>query len=140
MIVGDYSASGWQVSKVQRDGWQVVGYGRAVGPPVQFVSLNELTVQTEADGVASFGRWDFAAGKFTQLPKSASNISFVSADAKTLLVSTPKAFAEIRYEGNTVTDLNPQVKNCGAADRQARHLESARWQDRRRRAGVASGL
>jgi dipeptidyl aminopeptidase/acylaminoacyl peptidase len=110
VIVGDSSGGGWQVSKLKRDGWEVVGYGRAVGPPVQFDADGQLVIQTEANAVTGFGRWDFAAGKLTPA-EAKDNVSSVSADGKVQLVSTPTAFAEIFADGKPATDLNPQVQS-----------------------------
>jgi len=51
IIVGSASGSRWTTAKIDRkDKWQVVGYGRALGDPVQFLGTNDLYVATEKAG------------------------------------------------------------------------------------------
>jgi len=111
VIVGEYSAAGWGVSKVKRDGWQVVGYGRAVGPPVQFAPDSKgLVVQTEAAGLVGYGTWGFAAAAFTPA-KAEGNVAGVSPDGSVRLASTAAALPELLTgDRKTLTNLNPQVK------------------------------
>jgi dipeptidyl aminopeptidase/acylaminoacyl peptidase len=113
VIVGEHSAAGWGVSKVKRDGWQVVGYGRAVGPPVQFGPDGKgLVVQAEALGAVGFGVWDFATGAFSPTATKG-NVSGVSADGALQLLGTKSGFPELVGRDGTkpLTDLNPQVKS-----------------------------
>ena len=109
-IVGTHGESGWAVAKLKRDGWQVVGYGRAVGPPVQFTPEGKLTVQTEAEALVGVGTWDFAAATFTPEP-TAGNVAGVSASGAIHLVSSATAFPDLHRAGKPVTSLNPQVKS-----------------------------
>ena len=112
VVVGQHSAAGWGVTKLKRDGWQVVGYDRAVGPPVQFKPDDSgLVVQTEAQGMVGCRVWDFAAGKFVPL-ETKGNVTGVSADLAVQLVSTAESFPElIGQDGVDHTHLNPQVRS-----------------------------
>ena len=110
VIVGEHSSAGWKTSKLKRDGWEVVGYGRAVGPPVQFTRDGKgLLVQTEAKGLVGVGTWDFAGGTFTKTPAKG-NVIGVSPDGKVRLISTPGGFPELVNDEKPVMKLNPQVK------------------------------
>ncbi len=113
VIVGQYSAAGWGVTKLKREGWQVVGYGRAVGPPVQFRQTDddELVVQTEAAGLVGVGVWNFSENRLTPHPISG-NVTGVSADLQLHLDSTVEMFPELLTEnGKALTNLNPQVRS-----------------------------
>lgn len=50
VVVGSESAAGWDVALLERQGWEVVGYGRALGTPIQWIGNDELLVQTEKAG------------------------------------------------------------------------------------------
>jgi dipeptidyl aminopeptidase/acylaminoacyl peptidase len=51
VVIGTKSSEGWDVSLAPRDGkWELVGYGRAIGPPVLWLSGDEFLVQTEKAG------------------------------------------------------------------------------------------
>ncbi len=111
VIVGTHTAVGWGVTKVKRDGWQVVGYGRAVGPPVQFTSVNQLVIQTEAAGLVGYCLY-FVEQMVTELRETSGNVTGVSRDQSVCLNSTATMFPELLTEnGKALTNLNPQVKN-----------------------------
>ncbi len=114
VIVGTLGVDGndWGVTKVKRDGWQVVGYGRAVGPPVQFQDGNdELVIQTEARGLVGYGLYDLSQNRMK--PRATSgNVTGVARDLSVCLNSTATTFPELLTEnGNALTNLNPQVKS-----------------------------
>ncbi len=51
VVIGTKSAAGWDVSLAPREGkWELVGYGRAIGAPVQWINGEEYLVQTEKNG------------------------------------------------------------------------------------------
>ncbi|QEL13172.1 alpha/beta hydrolase family protein [Limnoglobus roseus] len=50
VVVGTESSAGWEVALLERAGWEVVGYGRALGTPIQWLGTDELLVQTEKAG------------------------------------------------------------------------------------------
>ncbi len=52
VVIGTKSTENWDVSLAPREGkWELVGYGRAIGAPVQWVSDTEYLVQTEKAGL-----------------------------------------------------------------------------------------
>lgn len=52
VVIGTKSAAGWDVSLAPREGkWELVGYGRAIGAPVQWINGDEYLVQTEKNGL-----------------------------------------------------------------------------------------
>jgi dipeptidyl aminopeptidase/acylaminoacyl peptidase len=109
-IVGDLSSAEAQVYKVKREGWQVVGYGRAVGPPVQFNPSGNLIVQTEASGIVGYGVWDFATSQFAATAIKG-NVTAVSPKMDVELRSTETSFADLYMGGEPLTTTNPQVKS-----------------------------
>lgn len=51
VVLGTRSAAGWDVALAPRSGkWELVGYGRAIGKPVLWVSTDHYLVQTERYG------------------------------------------------------------------------------------------
>jgi len=51
IILGERTDSGWTTRRIdRRQAWQVVGYGRALGAPVQFTSRDQLAIATEDSG------------------------------------------------------------------------------------------
>ncbi|MGL6074065.1 MAG: prolyl oligopeptidase family serine peptidase [Fimbriiglobus sp.] len=110
VILGDLTSETPVVSRVPRDGWQVVGYGRATGAPVQFNKEGKLLIQTEANGLVGAGLYDPAVRGFT-LVKTTGNVTGLSADQDFQLVSTESSFPELKFRGQAITDLNPQARN-----------------------------
>ena len=113
VVVGQHSAAGWGVTKLKRDGWQVVGYGRAVGPPVQFqnTSSNVLIIQTEAAGLVGFGQYDLSEKRMWP-QKTSGNVTGVSGAQSVRLTSHAGMFPELVADtGKALTNLNPQVRS-----------------------------
>ena len=112
VIVGQDAGAGWSVTKVKRDGWQVVGYGRAVGPPVQFTDNgNQLVIQTEAAGLVGYGLYHVSDKVMKPRPISG-NVTGIAGDLNVRLTSTATMFPELfTVNDNALTDLNPQVKS-----------------------------
>lgn len=59
VITGTESGSVWETARYERDGWEVVGYGRAMGPSLQWLNDTGLRVMYEKDGVAGWHRTDY---------------------------------------------------------------------------------
>ncbi len=54
VIVGSANGSAWETARHERDGWEVVGYGRTLGSPIVWLSPSKFFVATGKSGKNNF--------------------------------------------------------------------------------------
>lgn len=108
--------SGGTITKLPREGWEVIGYGRAIGRPVVFDPVFGVCVMTEAAGRANMLYGEKAIKSENHLLKSGNLLAVepVTSDSMIGLVSNTDSFPTIQRvntlrDSRLVIDPNPHT-------------------------------
>lgn len=111
VIVGKHGPDGWAVSRLKRDGWEVINYGRGIGAPLQWSSA-ALYGLAERAGYSSLFRAesDSPTGEMAG-PKPESIIGFTTNALRGgwYVLSGPDRFPILTQSSTTLVDPNPHT-------------------------------